>query len=121
DGLVANAGGKVVKNVAGYDLGKLFCGSRGRFGLVARASVRLHPLPEATATVVAPVSGVEDVQRGWRALLGAQLVPSAVDLLWPRAFAMLFEGSRRAVDIQVAEACRLLGGREDDGPIWAEI
>ena len=45
DGTVASAGGKVVKNVAGYDLGKLFCGSQGRLGLVARVSLRLHPAP----------------------------------------------------------------------------
>ena len=38
DGTIANSGGKVVKNVAGYDLGKLFCGSRGRFGLIARVA-----------------------------------------------------------------------------------
>ena len=58
---------------------------------------------------------------GWRAYLGSQLVPSADDLLWLRGFALLFEGSRRAVDAQVAEACRLLGGREDDGSIWDEV
>ena len=121
DGLVANAGGKVVKNVAGYDLGKLFCGSQGRFGLVVRASLRLHPLPEATATVFAAATTVEGVRDGWRALLGSQLVPSAVDLLWPEGLAVLFEGSQRAVEVQVAEACRLLGGSEDDGAIWSQI
>jgi len=45
DGLRASSGGKVVKNVAGYDLGKLFCGSRGRLGSVERVALRLHPLP----------------------------------------------------------------------------
>ena len=48
DGTIASAGGKVVKNVAGYDLGKLFCGSRGRLGLIARVSLRLHPRPRAS-------------------------------------------------------------------------
>ena len=43
DGTSANSGGKVVKNVAGYDLGKLFCGSRGRLGTVERVALRLHP------------------------------------------------------------------------------
>ena len=47
DGTVASSGGKVVKNVAGYDLGKLFCGSKGTLGLVARLCVRLHPRPAA--------------------------------------------------------------------------
>src|SRR5438067_6359722 len=52
DGTVASSGGKVVKNVAGYDLGKLFSGSRGRLRLIARVALRLHPRPAAAATVV---------------------------------------------------------------------
>ena len=51
DGTVAKAGGKVIKNVAGYDLAKLFAGSMGTLGLIASVSVRLHPLPDTTATV----------------------------------------------------------------------
>ena len=51
DGTVAKAGGKVIKNVAGYDLAKLFAGSMGTLGLIASISVRLHPLPDTTATV----------------------------------------------------------------------
>ena len=45
DGTIARSGGKVVKNVAGYDLGKLFAGSRGTLGLITQATFRLHPLP----------------------------------------------------------------------------
>src|SRR5918993_690256 len=52
DGTIAKSGGKVIKNVAGYDLAKLFAGSYGTLGLIASVSVRLHPLPERTATVV---------------------------------------------------------------------
>ena len=52
DGTIVNAGGKVVKNVAGYDLGKLVCGSRGRLAFIGRVSLRLHPAPAAAATVV---------------------------------------------------------------------
>ncbi|HJU46953.1 MAG TPA: FAD-binding oxidoreductase, partial [Gaiellaceae bacterium] len=52
DGTIASAGGKVVKNVAGYDLGKLVCGSGGRLGLIARVSLRLHPVPSARGTLV---------------------------------------------------------------------
>jgi glycolate oxidase FAD binding subunit len=50
DGALAKAGGKVIKNVAGYDLGKLFAGSFGTLGLAVAIAVRLHPRPEQTAT-----------------------------------------------------------------------
>ncbi len=53
DGTVASSGGRVIKNVAGYDLGKLFTGSRGTLGLLASVAVRLHPIPARTATVSA--------------------------------------------------------------------
>jgi glycolate oxidase FAD binding subunit len=52
DGTVAKSGGKVIKNVAGYDLAKLFTGSFGTLGAILEVSVRLHPIPPVTATAV---------------------------------------------------------------------
>ncbi|MBA2637584.1 MAG: FAD-binding oxidoreductase, partial [Solirubrobacterales bacterium] len=52
DGTVARAGGRVIKNVAGYDLSKLLCGSFGTLGLISEVAVRLHPRPPTTATAV---------------------------------------------------------------------
>jgi glycolate oxidase FAD binding subunit len=52
DGTIARAGGKVIKNVAGYDLAKLFTGSFGTLGAILEVALRLHPLPAATATAV---------------------------------------------------------------------
>ena len=52
DGTLAKSGGKVIKNVAGYDLAKLFAGSYGTLGLIVRVAVRLHPLPPRTATAI---------------------------------------------------------------------
>jgi FAD/FMN-containing dehydrogenase len=97
DGMRASSGGKVVKNVAGYDLAKLFCGSRGRLGSVERLALRLHPLPAAARTVV--------LEAGWQALHRSQLAPSAVDIADARMH-VLFEGSWAAVDTQL----RALGG-----------
>ena len=87
-GMVASSGGKVVKNVAGYDLGKLFSGSRGRLGLIARVALRVHPRPAAQATVVA----TGDPHELWAELRRSRLEPSAVDFLPPDRLACLFEG-----------------------------
>ncbi len=55
DGTIAKSGGKVVKNVAGYDLGKLFAGSYGTLGLITEATFRLHSRPETAAWIIARV------------------------------------------------------------------
>lgn len=120
DGTIANAGGKVVKNVAGYDLAKLVCGSCGRLALVARASLRLHPRPEAMGTLVVPVEEPGEAHRLARELLHSPLVPSAVDLLWPGRVALLFEGSERMVRAQLERAQALVGG-EEDAAVWDSI
>ncbi len=111
-GLVASSGGKVVKNVAGYDLGKLFSGSRGRLGLIARVALRLHPRPPAQATVVVET---DDPRAVWQELTRSQLEPSAVDLL-PGKVALLFEGPPAAVEAQLAGA----PGELADVAVWEE-
>ena len=120
DGTRASSGGKVVKNVAGYDLGKLFCGSRGRLGRIAEVTVRLHPLPAAAHTLVVEASSPAEAERLAQAVHRSTLVPSAVDLLWPGRLALLFEGGVRAVESQLAEARGLLGG-EEDASVWDEV
>jgi glycolate oxidase FAD binding subunit len=117
DGTIASAGGKVVKNVAGYDLARLVCGSEGRLALIARASFRLHPLPKAARTLVIET---DDAATVVQALLGSQLQPSALDVLHMGRVAVLFEGSERAVAAQVASARRLMGGEESDASTWQE-
>jgi glycolate oxidase FAD binding subunit len=107
DGLRASSGGKVVKNVAGYDLGKLFCGSRGRLGSVERLALKLHPRPAATRTVVL------DGDR-WLELHHSALVPSAVDVAGGRTH-VLFEGHPDAVAAQATA----LGGEEAEP--WEEL
>jgi glycolate oxidase FAD binding subunit len=117
DGTVASAGGKVVKNVAGFDLARLVCGSEGRLAFVARASFRLHPLPKASSTLVIEADDVASVVA---LLLAAQLQPSALDVLHPGRVAVLFEGSDRAVRAQLASAQGLVGGTEAKADVWEE-
>jgi len=102
DGTIASSGGKVVKNVAGYDLGKLFAGSRGRLGLIARVALRLHTRPRVEKTLTGPAEL-------WPAVHRSQLDPVAVDLHWPGKLALLVE-----------RECAFDGFAEDDASVWSE-
>jgi glycolate oxidase FAD binding subunit len=87
DGVVARSGGKVVKNVAGYDLGKLFSGSQGTLGLITEVTFRLHPVPAAVAWVTGDFaphgpSDLAGVTSAVASAAGSALVPSAVELDW---------------------------------------
>jgi glycolate dehydrogenase FAD-binding subunit len=84
DGHVAKAGGKVVKNVAGYDLGKLFAGSFGTLGLVAEVTFRLHPQPDLSAWVTEEYHDSAAAAEAVLAAAASPLQPSAVELDRPR-------------------------------------
>lgn len=83
DGVVAKAGGRVVKNVAGYDLGKLVIGSYGTLAVVTEALFRLHPLPAARSFVSVPVEDPSVAHTLVQAVVHSQVVPSAVEVDWP--------------------------------------
>src|SRR5919199_6892806 len=83
DGVVAKAGGRVVKNVAGYDLGKLVIGSFGTLAVITGAVFRLHPLPAARSVVRVPVDRPEEAQRLAQDVVHAQVVPAAGGVDWP--------------------------------------
>ena len=88
DGKIAKAGGKVVKNVAGYDLMKLFTGSFGTLGIIAQVTLRTYPFPEASKTVV--VTGDNDaIARAMQTLRNSSLTPTAADLVSASALARL--------------------------------
>jgi glycolate oxidase FAD binding subunit len=122
DGTVASSGGRVVKNVAGYDLGKLFCGSRGRLGLIARVALRLHATPAATATAGVALDDPGEAQRLARLATSSQLALSALDVDWPGRLLLRVDGSERVVASQLAAACDLLGCEQlADDAAWASL
>ncbi len=107
DGVVARSGGKVVKNVAGYDLGKLFAGSYGTLGLITEATFRLHPLPDVSAWLTLELPDPESAAEVVHAISASPLWPSAVELDWPSAGAplavsVLLEGDAESVETRVA-------------------
>ena len=113
DGTVAKAGGKVVKNVAGYDLSKLFTGSLGTLGVIAECNFRLHPRPDPARTVAVELGSTQAAGEAAQAVLHAQLVPSAVELHWSedeKLLTVLIEGIEPGVEAQSDTASYLLRG-----------
>ena len=88
DGKIAVAGGRVVKNVAGYDLMKLFTGSYGTLGIISQVTFRVYPLPESSGTVILTGEAGALAQAA-QILLSSALTPTAVDLLSPDLVAKL--------------------------------
>lgn len=81
DGSVVRGGGKVVKNVAGYDLPKLYIGSFGTLGLIVEATFKLRPLPNDDRLLVARFNRLKECGSAVKNLLASDLIPSAVELL----------------------------------------
>ena len=127
DGARVKAGGRVVKNVAGYELMKLFVGSSGTLAVMTRAFLRLRALPEETVTVARRFRRPLEAERAWRELrelphppeVAALLNPSAADAFDLEGWNLLlrFEGLSEEVQGAVSGA----GGEPVSSPPWDEI
>ena len=91
-GSIVKGGGKVVKNVAGYDLPKLFIGAFGTLGVIVEATVKLRPRPDADRLVIARFARLKEAGAAARAVMGSDLLPSALDLLDGEALRALGQG-----------------------------
>jgi glycolate oxidase FAD binding subunit len=123
DGVVAKAGGRVVKNVAGYDFGKLLTGSYGTLGVITEVALRLHPLPATRRTVT--VETADDAAAGAALrVLRSQVSAAAVEVDRPvggrTAVAVLVEGVEEGTAHRTATVRELLGPQSAVGetPGW---
>jgi glycolate oxidase FAD binding subunit len=126
DGVVAHSGGKVVKNVAGYDLGKLLTGSFGTLGVITEVAFRLHPQPAARTWVDVRASGPDGIHQAVQAIVHSQLMPAAVELdLRPRnaaaTLSVLLEGHPEGLPERAHEVGELIGHdavASEEAPEW---
>ena len=136
DGSVIKAGGRVVKNVAGYDLCKLFTGSFGTLGVIAEINFKLRPLPAREATIVVTAEKTDLVSSA-RAVLDSRLFPVAAEIISPLLASRLgiapdrepvllirFAGNEKSVAYQIEQSLKLLPQAEvvqEDTALWKEI
>ncbi len=107
DGTLAASGGKVVKNVAGYDLPKLATGALGTLGVITRAIFRLHPLPQNTRTISMSAGSLAEAQRLTTSIRDSQLAHTALQTRFQQnelpEMDILFEGTQAGIEAQ--ETC----------------
>jgi len=124
DGTVAKAGGKVIKNVAGYDLTKLFAASFGTLGLILEVAVRLHPRPERTATALLESDDRDALAAAASAAAHARIELQSLDVRWSGGQGAVLARAAGAAPRAPAEAAAAALGRgaelvEDDEALWA--
>lgn len=102
DGVRARGGGKVVKNVAGFDLPKLMVGSLGTLGAIATVTFRLYPIAHMTRAAALTFEHADDISAATRALLDRRLEPESVALYNYDTLVVSIAGTQRGVDAQMA-------------------
>lgn len=148
DGAVVKGGAKVVKNVAGYDIPKLYVGSFGTLGIIVEGIFRLYPIPELSQTYIVSFSALEVLQGAVDSILNSSLVPTCLETLSPSltdcisdklnlnisrgkyALAIRIESVEKAVRDQISKVKAICGERNGQGisidgsleeTLWEEI
>jgi len=133
-GEIVRVGGKMIKNVSGYDLIRLYTGSEGTLGVITEITVRLLPLPEAKRTLLAMFDQLDDAARTVSSIVSHRIIPTTLELMDHAAMELIesfkpvgfpmdvdgailieVDGSAEEVNRQiarVAEICRACGGRD---------
>lgn len=113
DGAIFKGGSKVVKNVAGYDLPKLFVGSLGTLGIIAEATFRLYPVPESSKTYLAAFESLDKAHDVVRSLIDSNLVMTALEHITPGLAAGIAErvgigikGNRYTLAVRIMNVSR---------------
>ena len=124
DGTLASSGGKVVKNVAGYDLSKLMTGALGTLGVITNAVFRLHPLPRTSRTLSIAALDARRAQQIVAAVQDSRLAHAAAQVRASEAAGccvdVLLEGTPAGVDAQTAALRDLAEAPIDEasGDVW---
>ena len=104
-GRAFKAGGRVVKNVAGYDICKLLVGSRGTLAIVTQVTLKLRPLTETSALLWLAFSKFDDIERCLERLLTSDARPVAVEVLNPAAAKLIAASSRGELPVDAPVLC----------------
>ena len=143
DGTVTAFGGRVMKNVSGYDIGKLYIGSWGTLGIIVEATLRLLPMPKAEETLVASYGTVGDALKAGQAAVTLNFTPQSVEVVTGEALNVLPAGivkndAQAALLVSVSgwpgavarmtdEFSKLLSGAQglermtDDSALWRAV
>ncbi len=123
DGRIAHAGGKVVKNVAGYDLGKLLTGSWGTLAVITEARFRLHPISPVSRWLTFSLPDAERANALIQQVIHSQLCPAALEIdrpeRGPATLALQLSGTEAGVEARIAQVADVRAEVSASPPVWS--
>ena len=121
DGRILNSGGKLIKDVVGYDLNALFTGSEGTLGIITEAILRLVAKPKFARTALVEFSALDDSSRTVNAILSAGIVPATIELMDETAIACIEESLHLGLPLDVEATLLIETDGTDEDCVLREI